>query len=673
MTRWNRFLLVLTLAMAPCVASAADAKKVIIIGIDGMDPNLLKEFVAAGVMPNFQKLIGEGDFKPLQTSMPPLSPVAWSSFITGLDPGGHGIFDFVHRDPVTQTPFSSTSRSSPASRTIEIGSWSLPLSSGKIEFMRKGKAFWQMLEDQGIPTTIFKMPANFPPVASNGYSLSGMGTPDVLGTPGMFSFFTNHPPANRHEVTGGTVYDVQVINNRVDAKLTGPANTFRILSKKAGGEKGASQIEHPDCTVDFSVFIDPRERAAKFEVQGNEFILKQGEWSDWIRVDFKPVPLLVSVSAICRFYLQQARPDFKLYVSPLQINPENPAMPISTPQNWSRELQKQLGYFHTKELPEETKALSAGIFTGQEFWTQLQAVFAEQRKALDLILSEHKEGLRFFYFSSIDQGCHMLWRYADMKHPAFDSKEKLQDGIKTLYQQIDESLGHVLKAVDANTTLIVMSDHGFSPFYRGVNLNSWLLEQNYVHLKDPAKGRRLPYFGGVDWTKTKAYAVGLNGLYVNLKGREKDGIVNPGAEYDALLDELEKGLLALRDPKDGSPAVTLIVRTHRDFQGPWLDAGPDIIVGYNKGYRSSWESPLGEFPEALFVDNNKAWSGDHSCDYRFVPGILITNQRITVDDPSLMDLTVGVLDEFGVKPLPEMRGRDCLAPREAKAPASAGR
>jgi predicted AlkP superfamily phosphohydrolase/phosphomutase len=254
----------------------------------------------------------------------------------------------------------------------------------------------------------------------------------------------------------------------------------------------------------------------------------------------------------------------------------------------------------------------------------------------------------------------MLWQYIDETHPGFDRDERLHESVKTLYREMDESLGRVMQVVDDDTTLIVMSDHGFAPFYWGVNLNTWLLEKGYVALRDPTIQGRYPAFANVDWSQTKAYALGLNGLYVNLEGREQRGIVKPGEEYEKLLDQLEKDLLEMVDPRNGNHAVTQVVRTHRDFHGPHIDVGPDIIVGYNMGYRSSWDSPLGSFPREIFVDNLDEWSGDHAMDNRLVPGVLLTNKKITLEEPALYDLTVAILDEYGIPKSEEMIGEDCL-------------
>ena len=660
MTRRSLLAWLALLAFAACSTHRPRAGKVFILGIDGLDPKLLQQYMEEGVLPNFQALAEEGDFRPLTTTMPPLSPVAWSTFITGMDPAGHGIFDFIHRDPATYTPEFSIARTTPAGWALSLGSWVIPLQGGSTQQLRQGTSFWEMLEEHGVPTTIFRMPVNFPP-HSPGRSLSGMGTPDFLGTQGgTFTVFTTSPPANAAAVTGGRFSRVTVVNHRMEARLEGPDNPFRQV--EVPSPRGGDPVyRSPKLAVDFEAFVDPREAVAKLVVQGREFILQEGEWSDWIRLDFEAIPYLVSVSATARFYLKKVRPDFELYVSPMQINPEDPLLPISTPDNWSQELFRELGYFHTQELPEDTKALSGGVFTGREFWEQSQFVYQEQMKALRHLLGEFEEGLLFFYFSSVDQGCHMLWRYTDPDHPAFLDDPELRDSVRTLYREVDEALGLMRQEVAREDTLIVMSDHGFSPFYWQVNLNSWLAERGYARLRDPTR-RDAPLFSNVDWSRTSAYALGLNGLYVNLRGREGRGIVSQGAEYERLLDQLEQDLRAMVDPRNGNSPVSFVRRTARDLKGGHGEHGPDLIVGYSRGYRTSWKSPLGGFPRQVFEDNNDAWSGDHSIDYREVPGVLMSNRKISLAEPALYDLTVAVLDEYGVEKLPEMIGQDCLQP-----------
>ena len=646
-----------------------DDRRVIVLGIDGMDHRLLSQFIDDGSLPNFERLATTGGFSPLETTMPPLSPVAWSTFITGLDPGGHAIYDFLHRDPLTAAPLESIYKVAPPGRSLNLGSWLIPLSSAGVEAQRQGVAFWELLEDAGVETTVFRMPVNFPPVESSGRSFSGMGTPDILGTHGTFSFFTDYPPQNMHDITGGVVYLVDVINNRVAARLTGPPNPYRRFPRDDVRRRRDAEIEYenPDLTIDFEVLLDPQAGAAKFVVQDTEFVLNEGEWSDWVGVNFEAIPYLVNVGASARFYLQELRPDFKLYVTPLQIDPVNPALPVSTPDGWSAEIAKTVGRFYTQELPEDTKAYQEGIFTGREFWEQSQYVYREQRRALDYMLDSFDDGLLFFYFSSVDQGAHMLYHYMDDDHPLHQQDDLLVDGIRTLYAEMDEALGRILESIEndrletgRDTTLIVMSDHGFSPFYWGVNLNSWLVEKGYVTLKDPSRQGMAPLFLNVDWNQTTAYAVGLQGLYVNLQGREGNGVVSPGADYEELLDQLEADLLAMVDERTGRSPVRLVFWTAQEWQGPNLENAPDIVVGYDWGYRTSWDSPLGQFPREIFVDNDETWSGDHSIDYRLVPGVLLSNRAIAMENPALYDLTIAVLDEFGVAPVPEMIGEDAL-------------
>lgn len=643
-----RFLILLCLVVLfpGCSHSSAATKRVFILGIDGMDPTLLERFVAQGVMPHFKQLMEEGDYSRLQTSMPPLSPAAWSTFITGMDPGGHGIFDFIHRDPKTMLPEFAMSKAVDSDWTVSLGDWVIPLSGGSVEQLRKGTPFWHLLEDAGVPTTIFRMPVNFP-AEGPGHSFSGMGTPDIQGTSGTFTFFTDSPEFRAGDVSGGKIVRVPVVNNRVSARLEGPENSFR---------KDRSKL-----TVDLDVALDPERPLARLRVGDQNVVLKEGEWSGWVPIEFEALPHLVDVASVARFYLQRVRPEFRLYVSPLQISPAEPVMPISAPESWSSQLFDHLGYFYTQELPEDTKAYSAHVFNGREFWEQAQSVYRERRKALDYFLDDYQQGLLFFYFSSVDQSSHMLWRYLDPEHPFYKQDEVLNQAIQKVYEEMDEALGTIRSRLHPEDTLIVMSDHGFTSFSRQVNLNTWLLDQGYVTLKKPAEQGKHHLFLNVDWSRTKLYALGLNGIYVNQRGREVNGIVAPGQETRQLLDELERKLLAWKDPETGKNVVTLLTRPARDFASHAATNGPDAIIGYNRGYRTSWGSPLGDFPLKVITLNDDPWSGDHSIDYRLVPGVLLTNRRISKQNPALYDLTVAVLDEYGVAKLPEMIGEDCLS------------
>ncbi len=630
---------------------AVGSRKVIVLGIDGLDPDLLTKFMADGKMPNFARLAAQGSFKRLTTSIPPQSPVAWSNLITGMNSGGHGIFDFIHRDPKNFQLYFSTSRVEGPRHNLRLGSWVIPLGSGSAEQLRHGKAFWEILDEQGVPNYVYRIPANFPPVAAKGKTLSGMGTPDLRGTYGTFTFYTDDPTAGLGEVEGGEVVLVDVKNNRVASNLIGPDNTFRRNS--------------PPSVEPFTVDVDPLEPVARIAVEDQQFVLKEGEWSGWVPVEFKLMPLIGSVKGICRFYLKQTHPRFQLYVSPINIDPRNPALPISTPSDYSSDLAKQIGEFYTQGIAEDTKALTAGVLDDKEYLQQAHEVLSEHRRAFDAEFPKFHDGVFFFYFSSLDLNAHMLWRLTDPQSPAYDAALAAQYGssLEEFYQQIDQVLGEVLPKVDDNTTLLVLSDHGFAPYRRSFNLNTWLLNNGYIALKEGVSENASEPLANVDWSRTRAYGLGLNGLYLNLRGRERQGIVEPGSQADALLSQLRQKLLAVRDPKDGSQVITRIDLASEAYQGPYARAGPDALVGYNRGYRAGWKTILGAFPAEVLEDNTNPWSGDHCIDFTKVPGVLLSNRKIEAQAPALTDIAPTILAEFGIAKTRDMMGQSVFQSR----------
>ncbi len=628
---------------------ARSARKMIILGIDGLDPALTRRWIDEGRLPAFRKLLGAGgDFRPLGTSLPPQSPVAWSNFITGMDPGGHGIFDFFNRDPKTYVPVFSATETSGAAKTVRIGKAVIPLSGGEIRNLRKGRAFWQLLEEAGVPSTVFKMPSNYPPVSSKQRTLSGMNTPDLKGSYGFFSYYTNEATAIIQEAGGGgKAYEVFVVGNRVEADLPGPTNSFRA---------GA-----PTATVPFQVFVDPSNAAAKIVIQDQEFVLKEREWSGWKHVHFNLFPTQ-SVHGICLFYLKEVRPNFKLYVSPIHMDPARPALPISTPESYSRELERRFGPYFTKGLPADTSALDNGVLDEEEFLALDDMIYQESMAMLEYELGRFDEGLLFYYFSNADQRQHMFWRLTDPGHPAYDEKlaARYGDVIARTYVEMDRALDAALKKADKDTVVLVMSDHGFNAFRRGFNLNTWLLQQGYHRLKKPWKQEESGFFDNTDWSKTRAYGMGLNGLFINEKGREGEGTVAAGADKDNLVREIAGKLEALTDPLTGERPVLRAFVAKDTYRGKNLETAPDIVLGFNRGYRISWQSPLGGFPKEVLEDNVQKWSGDHMSAPEVLPGVAFSNRKFTAADPALYDLTASVLNVFGVERPKDMIGRNVL-------------
>ena len=629
---------------------AVGSRKLIILGIDGLDPDLLTKFMAEGKLPNFARLAEQGSFRRLTTSIPPQSPVAWSNLITGMNAGGHGIFDFIHRDPKTFQLYFSTSRVEGPKHNLHVGSWVVPLGSGSAEQLRHGKAFWEILDEHSVPNYVYRIPANFPPIVAKGKTLSGMGTPDLRGTYGTFTFYTDDPTAAVGALEGGEIVQVEVKNNRVAANLIGPDNSFRRNS--------------PPSTGPFTVDVDPLEPVARIGLEDRQFVLKEGEWSGWVPVEFRLMPFIGTVKGICRFYLKQTHPRFQLYVSPINIDPSNPALPISTPTNYSRDLAKQTGEFHTQGIAEDTKALTAGVLDDKEYLEQARTVLAEHRRAFDVEFPKFHQGLFFFYFSSLDLNAHMMWRLTDPSHPAYDAALAAQYGssLEEFYEQIDQVLGEVMPRVDDNTTLLVLSDHGFAPYRRSFNLNTWLLNNGYITRKAGASGDSSEPFADVDWSRTRAYGLGINGLYLNVRGREREGVVDP-AQADVLLREIRQKFLEIRDPKDGSQVITRIDLAIEVYQGPYAQSGPDALVGYNRGYRSGWKTILGAFPADVLEDNTNAWSGDHCMDFTKVPGVLLSNRKIEAQAPALTDIAPTILSEFGIAKTKDMMGQSVFQPR----------
>jgi len=622
----------------------ATAKKILVLGFDGMDPHLTDIWMKEGKLPAFKRLAAQGGFRRLGTSIPPQSPVAWSNFIAGTNPGGHGIFDFIHRDPKSYFPTFSASATEGATKTIRLGNLVFPIKSGTVRNLRRGKAFWQVLEEHDIPATVFKMPANYPPVPSRQKTLSGMGTPDLEGSYGMLNYYTTESKFVNEDIGGARVHQVYVIGNRIETKLPGPVNSFKS--------------DRPAAEIDFKVYLDPRNAVAKIAIQGQEFILREKEWSGWKRVSFPLIPTQ-SVGGICMFYLKEVRPQFKLYVSPINIDPARPALPISTPVSYGEDLEKKFGPFFTKGLPADTSALDNDILDEGEFLQQDDFVLQESRAMLDYELGRFDSGLLFYYISSTDQRQHMFWRLLDDKHPAYDPVLARTFGgtIEATYREADAILDRALTKVDKETVVLVMSDHGFNPYYRSFNLNTWLRTNGYLKLQNEFKEEELEWpFVGTNWAKTRAYGIGLNGLYINEKGREAEGIVAPGAEKDALVREIARKLEDYRDPMTGDKVLARAYVARDVYTGPFAGDAPEIVLGFNRGYRISFKSPLGRVPKDILEVNKAKWSGDHMGAAELMPGILLANRPFAAESPALTDVTATIMDVFDIEKPQEMIG-----------------
>jgi predicted AlkP superfamily phosphohydrolase/phosphomutase len=645
----------LVLAVGACGGSGEPYRPgVIVLGMDGLDPKILNGEIAKGKMPNFAMLAKQGDYLPLGTSLPPESPVAWANFLTGMDPGGHGIFDFIHRTIGKNgvTPAASTAMTEEPGTFVGAFGYRIPLSPGGPVNLVKGKFFWQYLDEVGVPATIIRAPDNFPPKETESRTFSGMGTPDLLGTMGVFSLYSESPPPNRRDFQNkAEVQRIRVIDGVARGVLKGPRNDYVTVEENRPA---------PDSLIPVAFYPDRERGAARIDIGDETRVLAVGDWSDWVPVSFTMIPNLVSANGMVRVYLKSVEPTLTVYISPINIDPRDAAQPVSTPADASEELARQIGPYYTQGMAEETNGARLRVLDAGEFVRQTDLVMGEREKMLDVGLSHFREegGLLFFYVSTSDLSAHILYQYIDPDHPLYDpEKAKIYgDEISKVYWRMDAILGKVMREAPEGTRIVVMSDHGFAPVRYKLSVNTWLYENGFLKLAHPEEQGRMSYFQNVSWPETRAYGVGFQGIYLNLYGRESTGIVNPGDEKERIEAEIIRGLESLVDPKTGERVVTKVYRRAEVYHGDALEEAPDLVIGFNRGYENADESALGGVPRELITENLDPWSGSHLMDPSHVPGILLANTKFKISDPRLTDLTVTVLAEFGVE-VKKLRGR----------------
>ncbi len=627
----------------------ASVRRAIVLGLDGLDPNLVERWIGEGRMPNFRALAERGSFQRLRTTYPSISPVAWSSFMTGVDASGHNIFDFLNRDLRTYRPDLSSVRIGKPHRTLRVGQWVIPLSRPAIRGMRRSRAFWSVLGEHRIPSNILRVPLTFPPERFAGLLLSAMCIPDLRGTQGSFTYFTSDPEQAgateaSAETTGGERRLVDLREDRFEAALSGPEHPLR---------PGDPALEIP-----FAVEVDRARREARLRIAGRGYRLREREYTPWIRLRFK-AGLGVRVHGIARFYLSRLDEHVGLYVTPIHVDPAAPALPISWPGYYSVYLARLLGEYGTLGLAEDTWALNERVIDEQAFLDQTLALHAEREAMFENALQKSREGVVACVFDGTDRLQHMFFRYLDESHPANRGKdtERFKHAIRDMYERVDAMVGRLLSRLRDDELLLVLSDHGFQSFRRGVNLNGWLRREGLLVLREGAE-QSGEWFADVDWTRTQAYAFGLGGIYVNQSGREEHGCVAPGEATQAVKKRIIEGLSGIVDPETGEVAIREVFDgLEVNGAGPYRENGPDLIVGYNRGYRASWEGAVGRTMPEIFADNTKSWSGDHCVDPRLVPGVLLSSRRIESEDPSITDLAPTLLTLFGVDPPAYMTGR----------------
>jgi predicted AlkP superfamily phosphohydrolase/phosphomutase len=676
----SRVLVVGLAAAAACTSSTPDSRfkqKLVILGFDGMDPRLVEQWMAEGKLPNMASLAQQGGSYRLQTTASPESPTSWSSFAIGGNPGKHSIYDFLIHDVKTYMPDIGMVRREMPNFLFNY----IPTSRPKITSLRGGTSFWVTAGEAGVRSSILTVPVTFPPEeVPNGQMLSGLPLPDVRGTIGTFYYFSTDLSRYEEGSTemGGILKRLVFEGNTASTDLIGPVNPIVKAQSDAIRKKGAALSEsdtarladldaHADIRVPFTITWNRQAKRATIDVQGSKVDLAEGEWSKWIPLEFR-VNLLVRIYGMAQLFLIKAGDDLQLYVSPINWRPDAPLVPISSPASYARDLQKRFGTYRTLGWAEATWPLNEDRIDEKAFMDDLYRAFDDRASIILNEINSGKSDLVIGVLESTDRVQHMFWRFLDPTHPMYDAEGAANygDAIERVYRRCDQLVGEVLDRVGPDTLVMVLSDHGFHSFRQAVNLNTFLVQEGFLAREGgqaAEQKRDEAFLGGqfwqnVDWSRSRAYSLGLGQIYFNLRGREAKGIVNPGEEYDRVADDLSAKLLALTDPVTGARVVSAVYRKKDVFWGPYIDSAPDLQVGFADGYRVSWQTSLGGSPPGLVYPNMRKWSGDHcSFDYLTIPGALISGRKLASNDPRIIDMAPTVLKYFGI-PIPkEMDGK----------------
>jgi predicted AlkP superfamily phosphohydrolase/phosphomutase len=582
--------------------------KTLILGFDSLDPAVFEEMAGKNQLPNFEKFVQQGGYSRLEVCSPPQTEVSWTSMATGADPGGHGIFDFVHRDPATYTPYVSIL----PMRKNALGEQFVPPYTAR--------TFFEEAADMGYPATALWWPAMFParpdlPVNT----LPGLGTPDIRGQLGVGTLFSTEDEGKKKTLV---VRLTSSGKDRFTASLPGP---------QTQGRSGPQTLSLP---ISLDV-ID--EKTAKLIIDKQPVDLRVGEWSDIVELRFK-AGMLFTIHAITRLIATSLRGVVRIYALPLQIHPLHSTWHYASSASFSKKLWKEVGPFLTLGWPQDTTGLEDGCISDDQFLDLCRMIFERRIQILYHLMNEFREGVLASIFDDLDRIQHMFFH-------------NRMDVVEDWYKRLDRFVSEVNNKVEAwsgKYRYLIMSDHGFSDFRNKVHLNRWLLENELLSMQDGGDD-----LSGVDWKKTRAYAVGLNSIYLNLSGREGQGIVQ--------LDELEELSTSIKeklsDWKDdnGNPVIHRIRPKHEVYSGPYTRFGPDLVVGYAPGYRASADTGLGKIPAATMEPNIDHWGADHCMDSDVVPGVIFANRDLrdlgTITFRDVPFLAIGKhLEQSNIKP-----------------------
>lgn len=619
------------------------ARKLVVLGLDGLDPRVVRDLMEQGRLPNMEALARKGCFTELATTTPAISPTAWSSFMVGADASWHGVYDFVGWDPDSCLPRLSSHDIGQPDRRWKIGPYSIPLSKSPVRLLRKGTPFWHTLACSGLEVTVLRVPITFPPEPFKGRLLSGMCVPDLMGTQGTYTCFGT---ANRRtENLKGIYRAIRFENGVARTHIVGPRHPWLAEDRNLSTPLQISKTDEPD--------------TVRLRLKECCLDLRLGEYSDWVSLSFRAGP--VRIRGEVRFCLVSCSPETEIYMTPINISPARPVMKISHPRFFSDYLADQMGLFSTLGMVEDTTAFNDGVLTEDAFLKQVWLAYEERKRMFFNTLDRGLDDVVICVFDTPDRMQHMFGGSRAEKTPGADAKHEGGWGrrVEETYVEMDKLVGQTVQRLPKGASLIVMSDHGFANFTRSVNLNTWLCRNGYLRLLPDGKSGE-EWLQSVDWSRTRAFALGLAGVYINLRGRGPNGIVDPERERDILLSELRFALQSIVDAKTGSRVIRRVVITRDDFSGPFRDDGPDLIICYEDGYRCSREGGRGQVTEAVICDNTDQWGADHCVDPELVPGVLFADIPMKTKGARMIDVAPTILDVLGVAAEAPMQGVSLL-------------
>ncbi len=652
-------------------------QKLVILGFDGMDPRLVQQYMDAGRLPNMQKLDARGSgIRRLGTTHSPESPTAWASFATGVNAGKHNIYDFLVRDTKTYLPDLGMVTREPPRFVFNL----IPVSRPVITSIRGGTSFWVTAGRAGVRSSMLTVPVTYPPEdVPAGEMLSGLPLPDIRGTMGTFYYFGTDLIRYEEGNTefGGILKRLVFEGDVAHTELVGPPNPIvRQQLREARAKTSPTESDkmrmaeleaREDVRLPMTIHWNRSVKSATVDIGDNSIHLSEHEWSKWINLDFK-INFFVRVHGMAQLYLINAGQELQLYVSPVNWRPDNPPAPMSSPASFAADLYERLGPYRTLGWAEATWPLNEDRLDEKSFMDDLFRAFDDRAEVILQRLDAKGWDLLVGVIESTDRVQHMMWRLIDPEHPMYDKAlaAKFGDSIERVYRRCDDFVGEVMARVPADTPIVIVSDHGFHSFRQSVNLNTWLVQNGFMAIQGQPPGEKTlqDLFGGgtfwenVDWSRTKAYAMGLGQIYINLKGREAHGIVSPGAESAAVQDDLIAHLLTMTDPKTGAKMVDAVYKADDVYSGEFKKNAAELQVGFADGYRVSWQSTLGGSPPGLVYPNMKKWSGDHgSFDYKSTAGTIIANRSLPDGDLNIIDIAPSVLKYFGVPIPPDIDGK----------------